>query len=58
MIWETIIMAFCFALPWLILGFIFTISDMKADFFELKNTKLEDALRRVDDSDDDNFGDV
>jgi len=29
MVLDTFIIAVCFSLPWLIIGFIFTISDMK-----------------------------
>lgn len=29
---ETLAIAFCFSLPWLVIGFIFTISDMKTSY--------------------------
>jgi hypothetical protein len=29
---ETLVIAFCFSLPWLIIGFIFTITDMKTSY--------------------------
>ena len=32
MVLDTFIIAFCFTLPWLVLGYIFTISDMKTSY--------------------------